>query len=143
MWCEEIFFKEIFKEIKKVAKITGALLHVEEEKKSIYEDDVLLDQIEPDQGTESILKPQTNLGEMHESSDEEAAAEDADATLIRTISRHRENQEYEDPEEEEMEDINEKEDDIIENETEKLRIEVQEQKEDEDDDEPVNDAFQS
>lgn len=131
---EEVFFKEIFKEIKKVAKITGALLHVEEEKKSIYEDDALLDQIEPDQGTESILKPQTNLGEMHESSDEEAAAEDADATLIRTISRHRENQEYEDPEEEEMEDINEKEDDIIENETEKLRIEVPEQNEDQDDD---------
>ncbi|XP_076665457.1 RNA polymerase I subunit RpI1 [Andrena cerasifolii] len=108
---EAVFFKEIFKEIKKVAKVTGALIHVEDEKKSMYED-ALLDQAEPNEGTESSLKPRTNLGEMHESSDEEDAAEDADATLSRSISRHQENREYEDPEEEEVDDANEKEDNV-------------------------------
>nr|XP_034196000.1 DNA-directed RNA polymerase I subunit RPA1 [Osmia lignaria] len=134
---EEIFFeemfKEMFKEIKKVVKVTG-LLHVEEEKKSTYDDDALLDQAEPDQGTESTFKSRANLGEMHESSDEEEAAEDADATLARTISRHKENQEYEDPEEEEeMEDVNERDDDDdVENENEKIKR--TEQLEDYDDD---------
>lgn len=131
---EEVFFKEMFKEIKKIAKVTGALVYVEEEKKSMYEDDALLDQAEPDEGAESALK-HANLGEMHESSDEEAAAEDADATLLRSISRHRENQEYEDPEEvEEIEDINEREDDIVvEHENEKLKTNDQQQDEDNDD----------
>lgn len=131
---EEVFFKEMFKEIKKIAKVTGALVYVEEEKKSKYEDDALLDQAEPDEGAESALK-HTNLGEMHESSDEEAAAEDADATLLRSISRHKENQEYEDPEEEEeIEDINEREDDIVvEHENEKLKTNDQQQDEDDDD----------
>lgn len=131
---EEVFFKEMFKEIKKIAKVTGALVYVEEEKKSMYEDDALLDQAEPDEGAESALK-HANLGEMHESSDEEAAAEDADATLLRSISRHRENQEYEDPEEEEeIEDINEREDDIVvEHENEKLKTNDQPQDEDDDD----------
>ncbi|XP_017875380.1 DNA-directed RNA polymerase I subunit RPA1 [Ceratina calcarata] len=109
---EEIFFKELFREIKKVAKVTGALLHVEEEKKSLYEDDALLDQIEPGEAIESAPKPRANLGEMHESSDEEEAAEDADATVARSISRHKENQEYEDPEEEELEDVIDKDDDV-------------------------------
>ncbi|XP_033315278.1 DNA-directed RNA polymerase I subunit RPA1 [Bombus bifarius] len=131
---EEVFFKEMFKEIKKIAKVTGALVYVEEEKKSMYEDDALLDQAEPDEGAESALK-HANLGEMHESSDEEAAAEDADATLLRSISRHKENQEYEDPEEEEeIEDINEREDDIVvEHENEKLKTNDQPQDEDDDD----------
>ncbi|XP_071859536.1 RNA polymerase I subunit RpI1 [Bombus fervidus] len=131
---EEIFFKEMFKEIKKIAKVTGALVYVEEEKKSMYEDDALLDQAEPDEGAESALK-NANLGEMHESSDEEAAVEDADATLLRSISRHRENQEYEDPEEvEEIEDINEREDDIlVEHENEKFKTNDQQQDEDDDD----------
>ncbi|XP_076749150.1 RNA polymerase I subunit RpI1 [Xylocopa sonorina] len=128
---EEIFYKEVFKMIKKVAKVTGALLHVDEEKKSMYEDDTLLDQADSDDGLAS--KSQTNLGEMHESSDEEAAAEDADATLTRSISRHRENQEYEDPEEEEIEDINEKEDDVIvEDENENLKTEQQQEEEEDD-----------
>lgn len=124
---EEVFFKEIFKEIKKITKVTGTLLHIQEEKKSMYEDDALLDQAEVDEA--ESLKARSNLGEMHESSDEEIAAEDADATLLRTISRHRENQEYEDPEdEEEIEDINEKDD---ENENEKS--ETNEQQNDDDD----------
>ena len=120
---EEVFFKEIFKEIKKIAKVTNTLLHIEEEKKSMYEDDALLDQAEVDEA--ESFKARSNLGEMHESSDEEIAAEDADATLLRTISRHRENQEYEDPEdEEEIEDINEK---VDENENEKLETNEQQQ----------------
>nr|XP_031847048.1 DNA-directed RNA polymerase I subunit RPA1 [Nomia melanderi]XP_031847057.1 DNA-directed RNA polymerase I subunit RPA1 [Nomia melanderi] len=107
--AEEVFFKALFREIKKVAKVTGALLHIEEEKKSTNDDDALLDQTEPDE--RPSLKSRSNLGEMHESSDEDEAAEDADATLTRSISRHRENQEYEDPEEEEVDDVNDKDDD--------------------------------
>ncbi|KOC69722.1 DNA-directed RNA polymerase I subunit RPA1 [Habropoda laboriosa] len=126
---EEVFFKEIFKEIKKFA--TGTLLYVEEEKKSTNDDDVLLDHGDPDEGIESELRSRTNLGEMHESSDEEDAAEDADATLIRSIARHRENQEYEDPEEDEMEDTSETEDDA-ENENDKSKTKDQQQEEDDD-----------
>ncbi|XP_076181654.1 RNA polymerase I subunit RpI1 [Ptiloglossa arizonensis] len=129
---EEVFFKEMFKEIKKVAKVTGALLRIEEEKKSMYEDDALLDQVEPNEEAESALKPRASLGELHESSDEDEAAEDADATLSRSISRHKENQEYEDPEEEEIDDVNEKEDDVVDNDSEKLKNnEQQEEYEDE------------
>ncbi|XP_003705866.1 RNA polymerase I subunit RpI1 [Megachile rotundata] len=124
---EFVFFKEMFREIKKVAKVAGALLHVEEEKKSPYDNDALLDQAEPDEGAE--YRPRANLGEMHESSDEEEAAEDADATLTRSISRHNENQEYEDPEEEEIDDANEKDDDV---EMENERTEGTEQPEEED-----------
>ncbi|CAK9825352.1 DNA-directed RNA polymerase I subunit RPA1 [Anthophora retusa] len=130
---EEVFFREIFREIKKIAKVAGALLYVEDEKKSTNDDDTLLDQAEPDEGIESTLKPRINLGEMHESSDEEDAAEDADATLTRSIARHRENQEYEDPEEEEMDDVNE-EDENAENENEKSKTKEQQQEDDEDDD---------
>nr|XP_033343116.1 DNA-directed RNA polymerase I subunit RPA1 [Megalopta genalis] len=134
---EEIFFKELFKEIKKVAKVTGALLHIEEEKKSTR-DDTLLDEGEPDERTESSMTSRRRLGEMHESSDEDEAAEDADATLSRSISRHRENQEYEDPEEDEMDDINEREDDTtVENDNEKSRP-VQEQQNIDDDEDIEN-----
>ncbi|XP_076632809.1 RNA polymerase I subunit RpI1 [Colletes latitarsis] len=133
---EKVFFKAMFREIKKVAKVTGALLHVEEERKSTYDDDALLDEAEPSEGIKSALTPQANLGELHESSDEDETAEDADATLTRSISRHKENQEYEDPEEEEIDDINEKEDDIIENDNEK--VVNREQQEDEDEDEDID-----
>ncbi|XP_014487682.1 PREDICTED: DNA-directed RNA polymerase I subunit RPA1 isoform X2 [Dinoponera quadriceps] len=105
---EEIFFKNIFKEIKKVAKVTGNLLHFEEDnKKQTNDEDATLDQTDPDEGegAERRVGMRRDLGEMHESSDEEDAAEDADATMSRSISRHRENQEYEDPEEEEIESV--------------------------------------
>ncbi|XP_078050348.1 RNA polymerase I subunit RpI1 isoform X2 [Augochlora pura] len=129
---EEIFFKELFKEIKKVAKVTGALLHIEEEKKPTR-DDALLDEMEPDERTESSMISRNRLGEMHESSDEDEAAEDADATLSRSISRHRENQEYEDPEEDEMDD--EKENDAtVENDNEKSRHAQEQQNTDDDED---------
>ncbi|XP_076647337.1 RNA polymerase I subunit RpI1 [Halictus rubicundus] len=131
---EEIFFKELFKEIKKVANVTGALLHVEEEKKSTHDDDAMLDQREPDRRSEFSMKARTSLGELHESSDEDEAAEDADATLARSISRHRENQEYEDPEEEEIDDVNEKEDDATENDNEKSKHTEEQQNIDEDED---------
>ncbi|EFN81707.1 DNA-directed RNA polymerase I subunit RPA1 [Harpegnathos saltator] len=109
---EKTFFKNIFKEIKKIAKITGTLLYFEENnRKRTNNEDAMLDQADPDE-EESVrrerredMRGERDLGEMHESSDEERAAEDADATMNRSISRHRENQEYEDPEEEEMEDV--------------------------------------
>ncbi|XP_076296243.1 RNA polymerase I subunit RpI1 [Lasioglossum baleicum] len=132
---EEVFFKVLFKEIKKVANVTGALLHVEEERKSTHDDDAMLDQSEQDRRTELSMKGRTSLGELHESSDEDDAAEDADATLTRSISRHRENQEYEDPEEEEIDDVNEKEDDG-ENDNEKSKS--TEEQQNIDDDEEIN-----
>lgn len=110
---EEIFFKNIFREIKKSAKVSKILLHFEGEKRRVTTDeDAAIDQIDPDEVAPEKPGNRTrmDLGEMHESSDEEQAAEDADATMAKSLSRHRENQEYEDPEEEEIEDtLNDKE----------------------------------
>lgn len=96
---ENSFFKEMFREIKKAAKVSGALLHVEEERDSRNDDQ--LDADDPESVTENVRKNKTrlDLGEMHESSDEDEVAEDADATAARSISRHQENQEYDDPDE--------------------------------------------
>lgn len=106
-YTEEIFFKNIFKEIKKFAKMTKVFLHFEGEKKWANEEDVAIDQIDPDEIIPENTGSRTrmDLGEMHESSDEEQVAEDADATMTKSLLRHQENQEYEDPEEEEIEDI--------------------------------------
>ncbi|XP_012224577.2 DNA-directed RNA polymerase I subunit RPA1 [Linepithema humile] len=98
---EKIFFNNIFKQIRKLAKASKLLLHFEGEKKRSNDDDIALDQADPDESVvESTAKrSRMDLGEMHESSDEEDAAEDADATMTKSLSRHQENQEYEDPEE--------------------------------------------
>ncbi|XP_015182840.1 PREDICTED: DNA-directed RNA polymerase I subunit RPA1 [Polistes dominula] len=114
---ENMFFKALFQEMKK-SKLTGNLIHVEEEKKQGKNEDALLDEDErEDQDTSKTPKTTTNIkrdfGEEHESSDEEEVAEDADATVKRTMSRHQENQEYEEDSEDtenEIEDGNEKED---------------------------------
>ncbi|KYN44618.1 DNA-directed RNA polymerase I subunit RPA1 [Trachymyrmex septentrionalis] len=102
---EEQFFKNIFKEIKKFAAISKVLikLHFEGEKRRINDEDAAIDEIDPDEVVPENPESRTrmDLGEMHESSDEEEAAEDADATMTKSLLRHRENQEYEDPEEEE------------------------------------------
>ena len=99
---ETMFFKEIFREIKKAAKKSGSIVYFEEEKKQSKNDDSKLDEDETaDNETPSARR--LELGEMHESSDEEEAAEDADATTARRISRHQENREYDDPEEDEIE----------------------------------------
>ncbi|XP_039302189.1 DNA-directed RNA polymerase I subunit RPA1 isoform X2 [Solenopsis invicta] len=104
---EEIFFKNVFREIKKFAKVSKVLMHFEGEKKRVNDEDAAIDQIDPDEVPENTgNKTRMDLGEMHESSDEEQAAEDADATMTKSLLRHRENQEYEDPEdEEEIDDI--------------------------------------
>jgi len=105
---EEIFFKNIFREIKKFAKVSKVLLHFEGEKRQTNDEDAVIDQIDPDEviPENTGCRTRMDLGEMHESSDEEQAAEDADATMTKSLLRHRENQEYEDPEEEEeIEDI--------------------------------------
>lgn len=99
---ENTFFMNIFKEIKKIAKTSGALLYFEESKK-MNDEDAALDQNDSDEIDNIKEGMRKDFGEMHESSDEEEAADDADATMIRSISRHQGNQEYEDPEEEEME----------------------------------------
>ncbi|EFN67613.1 DNA-directed RNA polymerase I subunit RPA1 [Camponotus floridanus] len=102
---EKFFFKNIFKEIEKLTKASKVLLHYEGEKRQASNDDAL-DQFDPDDimSENTGRRMQMDLGEMHESSDEEEIAEDADATMSRSLSRHQENQEYEDSEEE-VEDI--------------------------------------
>lgn len=100
-YTEETFFKNVFKEIKKFAKITNVLIHFEGEKRQANDDDAIDDPDEIVSGNAGS-KTRMDFGEMHESSDEEQAAEDADATMTKSFLRHQENQEYEDPEEEEM-----------------------------------------
>lgn len=104
---EKIFFKNVFKEIQKLAKASKVLLHYKGEKRQASNEDAIIDKFDPDDimPENTGKRMQIDLGEMHESSDEEEVAEDADATMSRSLSRHQENQEYEDPEEEEMEDI--------------------------------------
>ncbi|KMQ86557.1 dna-directed rna polymerase i subunit rpa1 [Lasius niger] len=105
---EKFFFTNMFKEIQKLAKASKILLHFEGEKKRPSDEDAIIDQIDPDDVMPENpgRSMQMDLGEMHESSDEEEVAEDADATMSRSLSRHQENQEYEDSEgEEEVEDV--------------------------------------
>ncbi|XP_029165392.1 DNA-directed RNA polymerase I subunit RPA1 [Nylanderia fulva] len=104
---EKVFFSNMFKEIQKLAKASKVLLHFEAEKKRTSDEDAMIDQIDPD---DTMLentgeKTRMDLGEMHESSDEEEIAEDADATMSRSLSRHQENQEYEESEGEEDEEM--------------------------------------
>lgn len=144
---EEIFFKNIFREIKKFAKMTKVLLHFGEEKRRTNDEDTAIDQIDPDEVIPESTGRRTrmDLGEMHESSDEEQAAEDADATMTKSLSRHRENQEYEDPEEEEIENItndNEEEADDDNNNANKI-FENKEDDEDDDDTKKCNKKNQS
>lgn len=99
---ETLFFKEIFREIKKSAKSSGTVVYFKEEKVRTKVEDSKLDEYE----TEAPVTQKTSkfdLGEMHESSDEEEVADDADATVSKVVSRHQENREYEDPESEEEE----------------------------------------
>ncbi|XP_011494628.1 PREDICTED: DNA-directed RNA polymerase I subunit RPA1 [Ceratosolen solmsi marchali] len=103
---ETMFFKEMFKQIKRVLKKTGANVFFQEDKKQTKNDDLKLDEEEMVSENNPNLGKRFDLGEMHESSDEEELAEDADATVSRSVARHKENREYEDPEEsdEELED---------------------------------------
>ncbi|KYN05970.1 DNA-directed RNA polymerase I subunit RPA1 [Cyphomyrmex costatus] len=142
---EEQFFKNMFKEIKKSANISKVLLklHFEGEKRRINDEDAIIDQIDPDEvvSENSRSKTRMDLGEMHESSDEEQVGEDADATMTKSLLRHRENQEYEDPEEgeeeeEETEDIilNDKEEEVNDNNNNASRTSKAEEDDDDDDD---------
>ncbi|KAI4482207.1 hypothetical protein M0804_008758 [Polistes exclamans] len=136
---EQMFFKALFKEIKKT-KLTGNLIHVEEEKKQGNNEDALLDEDEPeDEPKEPKTTVKRDFGEQHESSDEEEVAEDADATVRRTMSRHQENQEYEEDTEDEVENGNEKDDDndFVENKPDETRNEDSKLEEREEDDESL------
>lgn len=108
---EKSFFKNIFKEIEKLTKASKVLLHFEGERRQASNEDAL-DQFDPDDVISENTggRMQMDLGEMHESSDEEKIAEDADATMSRSLSRHQENQEYEDSEEEDVTNYKEEED---------------------------------
>ncbi|XP_015122909.1 DNA-directed RNA polymerase I subunit RPA1 [Diachasma alloeum] len=127
---ETLFFKQMFREIKKVAKVSGTLLHVEEEKrKNTAQEDSMLD--EADDGEPVSRKIKQDFGEEHESSDEDEAPEDEDATAARSKSRHQENREYDDPEEDEV--INDDEDeaedeerkpDVLEDDVEEVNEEI-------------------
>ncbi|XP_011861692.1 PREDICTED: DNA-directed RNA polymerase I subunit RPA1 [Vollenhovia emeryi] len=139
---EETFFKNMFKEITKLAKMTKVLLHFDGEKRRVTDEDAAIDQIDPDEivpeNTES--RTRMDLGEMHESSDEEEAAEDADATMTKSLSRHQENQEYEDPEEEEIEDVvNDKEEEADDNNNaDKIHMNEEDDEDDDDDIKALN-----
>ncbi|KAL6447903.1 hypothetical protein ACFW04_000166 [Cataglyphis niger] len=105
---EEKFFQNIFVEIRKLTKARKVLLHFEGEKKRANDEDAIIDQFDPDDTMPENpgRRMKMDLGEMHESSDEDEVAEDADATMSRSLSRHQENQEYEgSEEEEEVEDV--------------------------------------
>ncbi|XP_012257577.2 DNA-directed RNA polymerase I subunit RPA1 [Athalia rosae] len=129
---ENSFFRDVFREIKKSAKASGALLHVEEDKKPV--DDDQLDANESEISDANRRRGRLDLGETHESSDEDEPAEDADATTARSIARHQENQEYEDPEEASDESDDEIEDDDDDEAAEAQNEEKQEKDEDEADD---------
>ncbi|XP_070528847.1 DNA-directed RNA polymerase I subunit RPA1 isoform X2 [Cardiocondyla obscurior] len=133
---EEIFFENIFKEIKKIAKIPRVLLHFEGEKRRTSDEDAAIDQIDPDEIVPENIgsKSRMDLGEMHESSDEEEAAEDADATMAKSLLRHQENQEYEDAEEEFEDTVNDKEEEADNNNDGKKIIDNKEDDEDDEDD---------
>ena len=95
---ETMFFKEIFSEIEKTAKERGLNVYFVEEKKQSKNKDSKLNENE----TADIKTPSASridLGDMHKSSDEKEVAEDADATIARTVSRHQENRENGNPEE--------------------------------------------
>lgn len=99
---ELVFFKEIFREIKKSAKSSGTVVYFKEEKTRTKVEDSKLDEYEAE-GPVTEGTSKFDLGEMHESSDEEEVADDADATVSKVVSRHQENQEYDEPESEEEE----------------------------------------
>ncbi|XP_015588786.1 DNA-directed RNA polymerase I subunit RPA1 [Cephus cinctus] len=140
---EKLFFTVMFREIKKIAKLSGTtMLHFEEDRKRTNEEDSRLDDDDPDDDLSSKPNPRSDLGELHESSDEDEAAEDADATAARTMSRHKENQEYEDPEEEEVEDAaneNADESQFVEKTKTTQKEEEEEEEEDKDDEDPMAD----
>lgn len=123
---ETIFFKEIFREIKKSAKSSGTVVYFKEEKTRTKVEDSKLDEYETEEPVAETTS-KFDLGEMHESSDEEEVADDADATVSRVVSRHQENQEYDDPESGEEEpdiELNEENDDAkVKEEKEKSDIE--------------------
>ncbi|XP_063994065.1 DNA-directed RNA polymerase I subunit RPA1 [Diachasmimorpha longicaudata] len=95
------FFKLMFKEIKKLAKVSGALLHVEEDKRNPAQEDSLIDEADDGQVTRKMSQ---YFGEEHESSDEDISPEDEDATAARSKARHQENQEYDDPDDDDLPD---------------------------------------
>lgn len=138
-FTEETFFRNIFKEIRKFAKMTKILLHFEGEKRRANDEDATIDQIDPDETVMENTENRTrmDLGEMHESSDEEEAAEDADATMAKSLLRHQENREYEDLEEEEIEDrANDKEEEEADDNNNANKI-LENKKDDEDDDDDI------
>lgn len=92
------FFKEMFREIKRMGKVSGATIFVEENKNRDQKENARLD----GDDDEPMGKKNIEEGEMHISSDEEEI-EEADASAARSVARHQENQEYDDPEEEEEE----------------------------------------
>ena len=108
---ERSFFKELFKEIKKAGKATGETsIRIIENKVNTKNENARLD--EEDVET-SEQNPRGDAGENHESSDEEGICEDDGVTTVRSLSRHRENLGYDDPEEEEVEAADEENDENL------------------------------
>ncbi|CAB0034651.1 unnamed protein product [Trichogramma brassicae] len=101
---EESFVGRFLQLLKNMAKKIDATVHFKDKKVSTRAENARLDdECEDDDDDEKKTKArEMDLGELHESSDEEEMAEDADATQARSVAKHRENQEYDDPEDEDM-----------------------------------------
>ncbi|XP_057335283.1 DNA-directed RNA polymerase I subunit RPA1 [Microplitis mediator] len=102
---ETLFFKELFREIKKVAKKSGTtLLNVDDKKKRNTElEDSLLDGRIDDDVEEADTKSnkrKADIGENHESSDEEDGNTE-DTFAVKRAQIHKEMESYDDPEAEE------------------------------------------
>lgn len=104
---ERLFFKELFKEIKKSNKGIKKMVYCEDEKREkknaeIDEEDIRVD--------DQPKVKKMGIDDDYQSSDEGEVEEDADATTARLGSRRQESNAYEDPEEEEIINDIEKED---------------------------------
>ncbi|XP_014216995.1 DNA-directed RNA polymerase I subunit RPA1 [Copidosoma floridanum] len=97
------FLKAFFQKIKEASTYCSATIMWTDEKEPKNLDEKLDNEEEPNlDESMAKLKGRIDLGETHESSDEEELGEDADATQARRVKQHRENQEYDDPEDEEI-----------------------------------------
>ena len=100
---EKYYFDQIFKRIKrKNTSESKKSPFIEENKnQSLHNIENLEDDGDIDDNEVKKVK-RFDFGEMHVSSDEEDVPEDADATVSKSVSRHKENQEYDDPDEDEL-----------------------------------------